>query len=85
MEFKARLRKVIPKLRKYKGIAWVTTVVSFFGLVIASCLMGVGWYIELANLIAMLYFVFVSIIAETEHERNFDIICVLFFLFFLLW
>lgn len=82
---KKRLKKIIKKLRKFKGIAWITTVVSFFGLMIYGIVKGIPLCTKIANLIAVLYFLYVSIIARDSYEREWAVICFFLFLFFLFW
>jgi len=85
MKLRRKLKRIIPKLRRFRGIAWLTTVISFFSLVIYGELIGNFFYLRLANLIAFLYFVFAGIIAERRVQRIADIFCASLFLLFIFW
>jgi len=85
MKLRGKLKRIIPKLRRFRGIAWLTTVISFFSLVIYGELIGNFFYLRLANLIAFLYFVFAGIIAERRVQRIADIFCASLFLLFIFW
>jgi len=85
MKLGGKLKEIIPKLRRFKGIAWFTTVISFFSLVVYGYLINNYFYLKLANLIAFLYFIFSGIIAERKYQVLGDTICALIFLFFIFW
>jgi len=85
MKLRRKLKRIIPKLRRFKGIAWFTTVISFFTLVVYGYLINNFFYLKLANLIAFLYFVFSGIIAERKYQVIGDSICAILFLFFIFW
>ena len=86
MKLRGKLKRIIPKLRRFKGIAWFTTVISFFSLLIYGYLINNYFYLKLANLIAFLFFVFKGIIEGKESlTLGADILCALLFLFLVIW
>ena len=85
LKIRKRLKRIIKKLRRFKGILWFTTIISFFSLVVYGYLMNLPNCIRVANLIALFYFMYSVIVATNRYERTWAVVCVLLFLFFIFW
>ena len=85
MKLRGKLKRIIPKLRRFRGLVWISTILVWIPALILHIFFNNSTLMYLGYGLLIFYFAFSLAIAETRESRIWNLLWLILAILLPLW